>query len=162
MVKLRLALLACSAAAGCGYPVHLERVEALGEESSDTPVGPLHRPGQPCLVCHGPDGPAESELAVAGTVYLRPDAATPAEGARVVIVDADGKSRTATTNAAGNFYLEASDSPIFPNRVEVRSGELSVPMRTTIGRDGSCAACHVESGDSSHVPRVYLGEGGGA
>ena len=50
-------------------PVHDEQVAALGPEPAGESPGPLHRPGQPCLVCHGGLGPAHQSFSVAGTVF---------------------------------------------------------------------------------------------
>ena len=50
-------------------PVHDNEVAALGPEDPSVPPGPDHRPGQPCLVCHGGSGPASAQFAVGGTVY---------------------------------------------------------------------------------------------
>ena len=33
----------------------------------------LHRPGQPCLTCHGGKGPGHVEFSIAGTLYKYPD-----------------------------------------------------------------------------------------
>ncbi len=52
-----LATLAVGGACG-GDPVHDEEVAALGPEPGGGAPGPEHRPGQPCLVCHGGSGPA--------------------------------------------------------------------------------------------------------
>ena len=57
--------LAASLVWACGDPVHDARVAALGDERPGVPAGPNHRPGQPCLACHGGDGPSDVELAVA-------------------------------------------------------------------------------------------------
>ena len=42
----------------CVDETHELQVQALGGEAPGVPKGPLHRPGQPCLVCHGEAGPA--------------------------------------------------------------------------------------------------------
>src|SRR5450432_160855 len=47
---------------GCGDPVHDTAVSALGPEAPGVPKGPLHRPGQPCVLCHGPQGSATTFL----------------------------------------------------------------------------------------------------
>jgi hypothetical protein len=56
------------AAVGCDDPVHDDAVTALGGEDPNVPIGALHRPGQPCLVCHGGSGPAALAFSVGGTV----------------------------------------------------------------------------------------------
>lgn len=156
MPRASLALSIALSIVSCADPTHDERVQSLGPEPDGEEPGPLHRRGQPCLVCHGPEGPAESELAVAGTVYQRPDEDAVVEGAEVTLVDAAGDKYVALTNQAGNFYLPASSDLLFPLRVEVKSGTRTVKMRTEIGRDGSCATCHSGRGDAWHMPRVYM------
>ena len=47
---------AASALAACVDESHELQVQALGAEVPGVPMGPLHRPGQPCLVCHGDQG----------------------------------------------------------------------------------------------------------
>jgi hypothetical protein len=152
-VKRILALLLI---VGCSDPAHDAEVEALGPEPQGETPGPLHRRGQPCLVCHGPDGPSEVELSVAGTIYVRPDDEEVVAGAVVTITDANGDAQEAITNEAGNFYLPNPPGLIFPLKVGVKAGDRAANMRTAIGRDGSCASCHIAAGDAWHMPRVYL------
>jgi hypothetical protein len=62
---------------------------------------------------------------------------------------APGVTRTACSNSAGNFYILASDwtepLPVFPltPRVNVTATSNGTGMVSLIGRDGSCATCHV-------------------
>src|SRR6202020_2306636 len=86
-------------------PVHDNEVAALGPEPTGSP-GPDHRPGQPCLVCHGGSGPASLQFAVAGTVYqAQSGAAVGQNGAVVSLNDTNGVTATATTNSVGNFWV---------------------------------------------------------
>ena len=65
-------LLVCaapSALLGCNDATHDEEVAALGAEDPAVPPGPDHRPGQPCLTCHGGIGPAKQQFSIGGTVY---------------------------------------------------------------------------------------------
>ena len=152
--------------AACVDPVHDAQIEALGGETTGISPGPLHRPGQRCLTCHGGQGPADLELAVAGTVYqTRAVDSPPLAGGTVAIYDATqlpdgGAPRTAVTNAAGNFYIPASSwSPVYPlHDISVTIAGLAqpTPMHTNVGRDGSCATCHfLPEGRASHG-HVYL------
>lgn len=141
---------------GCADPVHDLRVEALGPETPGEDLDGLHRRGQPCVVCHGPDGPAETELALGGTVYERADEDAVAQGATVRVTDASGTIHEATTNQAGNFWFLTDPEILFPARVEVQLDERTVKMRSAIQREGSCAACHADEGGPSQMPRVYL------
>jgi hypothetical protein len=153
--------------AACADPVHDAEVAALGPENPSVPEGPLHRPGQPCLLCH-------SDFSVAGTVY-NDDLVTPLSGATVTLVDSTGSTTQATTNSAGNFFILASDwTPVFPIGsyeddagmpvfgVTVVGTDPNSPsqMLTHIGRDGSCASCHFGAGPSTTTPGpVYVTAG---
>ena len=167
LLSLCVAVGVCAALLwSCGDPVHDAQVEALGPEASNVSPGPLHRAGQPCLTCHGGRGPADLELSVAGTVFqTRAADSLPLLAGTVTIYDATqlvegGAPRSAVTNAAGNFYIEASRwSPTYPlHDISVTIEGLAQPtsMHTAVGRDGSCAACHyLPEGRTSHG-RVYL------
>jgi hypothetical protein len=137
-------------------PVHDDAVADLGGEAPGIPPGPFHRPGQPCLVCH--DGStAKPAMSVAGTVYAVLGNGEPIPGATVLITAEDGATFLATTNAAGNFYVEqAAWQPVFPLRAAVAYGGLTSTMSTIIGRDGSCATCHVDPPSRISAGRVYL------
>ena len=92
------------AAAACD-PVESDAIAALGGEAPGVRRGPLHRPGQPCLLCHDGaigDPPAFS---VAGTIYDDPVDLDGEDGVNVVVTDSLENTCTATTNEVGNFYL---------------------------------------------------------
>jgi hypothetical protein len=77
----------------------------------------------------------------------------------VEFVDAREQRRTATSNCAGNFYIEADDwRPRFPVWVEVRFGAESIAMATPIQRDGACATCHSDPAGPGSAGHVYLSE----
>jgi hypothetical protein len=152
---------ACLAGFGCvNNPVHDDEVAALGPEAANVPPGPLHRPGQPCLVCHGPYGPAELQFSVAGTVYAATGESTPAVGAIAKIEDSTGASVTADTNAAGNFYILLRDfDPAYPILPQVSSpdGGIVQKMMTYVARNGSCGDCHASlPGPASAGPVVLV------
>jgi hypothetical protein len=146
--------------------VHDARVDALGPEAPGVPAGPTHRPGKPCLACHGGQGPSDVELAVAGTIYQTAALdSPPLIGATVTIFDATqqpdgGTPRTAVTNAAGNFYIRKTDwSPFFPlHDISVSYQGLDNPtaMHTNVGRDGSCGSCHFDPKGNDSRGHVYL------
>jgi hypothetical protein len=156
--------------ASCVDATHDEQVQALGGEAAGVPRGPDHRPGQPCLVCHGGEGPASSRFSVAGTVYAVFKESAPAVGAQVQVEDITGAVRVPLTNSVGNFYISADQwEPTYPIQMQVTLGPVSNQMLTHVGREGSCAACHQsEVGPASPGP-VYvatdmselLGDGGG-
>jgi hypothetical protein len=105
-------------AAGCGDPVHDAEVAALGPEAPNVPPGPDHRPGQPCLTCHGGLGPASLTFVTAGTLYAYPYGMPgngPVAGGNIHLVDANNTTRDPVTNSAGNFYLTTAQwDPTFP------------------------------------------------
>ena len=145
------ALAAAAAGAGCDTdPVHTAEVNALGPEAPGVPAGPYHRAGQPCGVCHGPEGPASTEFAIAGTVFYGPGTTSPPVGVGGVVVyleDDSSSQHQETTNCVGNFYVSPSDwTPQFPVLVTVGGtadgmyGQAS--MQSLVGRSTSCGACH--------------------
>ena len=156
--------LAAALAWACGDPVHDTRVDSLGGEQGS--AGPTPRPGQPCLACHGGDGPAGAELAIAGTIFQSAaPSSPPVVGATVTVFDATqvadgGAPHSATTNGAGNFYFRKSDwSPVYPlHDISVSFPGIASPtlMGTTVGRDGSCATCHFDPKGAASHGHVYL------
>ena len=160
------AMLAAALAWSCNDPVHDAQVDALGPESAGVSPGPTHRPGKPCLTCHGGQGPAELELGVAGTIYktAAPDS-PPLAGATVTIYDATqqpdgGAPHTVVTNAAGNFYFPRTAwAPFFPlHDIAVSYPGVETPtlMHTNVGRDGSCASCHFDPKGANTHGHVYF------
>jgi hypothetical protein len=157
---LSVLLLAFGAAAStsCFDPVHSDEIDALGPEINGVGPGPNHRPGQPCLVCHGDQGPASPQFSIAGTVYARRGKPEAQRGVQVVVTDVDGVTKTAVSNDVGNFYIPiATWSPTFPVSVELDSAGTVKPMITPIGRNGGCAFCHYGAdNEKTHMPPVFL------
>ena len=162
------AILAASAAA-CGDPVHDQLVASLGPETPGVPVGPLHRPGQPCLACHDGTGPAALAFATAGTVYQDASSqdSTPLVAATVQFTDFAMNTFYARTNCAGNFFIEAVDwlngdpannipPVVFPVHIQINYGGQSTQMLSHMAKTTSCAQCHVGVPSPASVPRVYL------
>jgi len=150
-------LMLASLAMACSLdPVHDEAVADLGPEVAGIAEGPLHRAGQPCLVCH--DGStAQPAMSVAGTVNAVLGSSTPLAGASVSLTDITSSMFVAKTNAAGNFYVEpGAFRPVFPLHVEISFGGYTSIMTTIVGRNGSCAACHVDPPSRISVGAVYL------
>jgi hypothetical protein len=159
-------ILALVAALGCGNTPEDDARDALGDTDHDYggEAGPLHRPGQPCLLCHG--------FQLAGTVYRFEDDRAGVGGASVHVTDGMGRSFTATTNSSGNFYvtrggeLEADDDgelelPYeleYPLAVEIEHEGITQPMRSLIWREGSCAHCHGPTEGESSAGRIVLEE----
>jgi hypothetical protein len=142
--------LSAGALAGCGNPVLDAKIEALGGEVDGIEAGPYHRPGQPCVLCHGPYEGASPEMSIGGTVFAAPsDKPIPVGEARVTLVDAAGETRTVKSNCIGNFYITTEQwVPLFPLTAVVEcvykgdTGSVRPAMNTRISRDGSCAGCH--------------------
>lgn len=157
ILRLLLVSLATAFATACYDPVHLDAVANLGPETPGIPPGPTHRAGQPCSTCHDGDGPAETELAIAGTLYQVRGREDPLVDGVVTVTDARGDARTMRSNAAGSFFLTKREwEPVFPLRVALEAEGIRREMITNIGRDGSCATCHRDEGDRTLMPGVFL------
>jgi hypothetical protein len=151
-------------AAGACDPVHDDAIAALGPEAPGVRRGPLHRPGQLCLLCHDGELGDPQRFTVAGTVYETSGGHAAAVGASVVLVDAHGSATQLQTNAAGNFYATPNQyDPTFPIQVTVQtpSGE-SVRMQTlvegngTVEPNGGCAGCHFDPPGANSPGHVCL------
>jgi hypothetical protein len=105
---------------GCSDPNHAAEVNALGPEAPGVSPGPTHRPGQPCLTCHGGDGPGGQTFVTAGTIYVNQYMAGTTDYAPVVngtvhLVDANGSTFDSQTNTVGNFFVTTDQwNPTFP------------------------------------------------
>lgn len=151
------ALISTALIVACGDPVHTDAVDALGPEAHGVEPGPLHRPGQPCLVCHGGKGPGNLEFSVAGTVYKYADSNEPLANAIVKLVDQGGPSTIVGTNCVGNFFVQRTDfDPVFPLWTRIQLGSLDIEMSTPVFGKGSCAHCHQDSPTESSVGRIYV------
>ncbi|HZU83977.1 MAG TPA: hypothetical protein VE987_13710 [Polyangiaceae bacterium] len=150
-----------AAGGSCSFdPVHQNEVDALGGEQPSVPQGEFHRAGQPCVVCHGPEGPAKTQFVMAGTVFAAPDQLVGLPQAEVLLVDSLGSSPppgSVVTNCVGNFFI-TSDlwNPAFPVRVAVVSGQNGEQMIGHIGRDGSCADCHKDPRGLDSAGHVFV------
>jgi hypothetical protein len=133
-------------------PVHDDAKAALGPETPGVNKGPMHRPGQPCLVCHDGAMGDPPRFTIAGTVFETQGERVAADGAIVSLVDAKGSGTQLTTNAAGNFYATPSQyDPAFPLQVTVQGpGGPTAHMETliegngTVEPNGGCASCHFD------------------
>ena len=141
----------------CVDLVHEDKVQALGGETPGLPPGPLHRPGQPCVTCHGGSGPASLQLSIAGTVYVTQGASDPAVGAQVQIKDINGTILNAKTNESGNFYVTPGEwQPKYPLQIQVSLNSSQQAMISVINRDGSCADCHGPAPGPRSPGPIYL------
>jgi hypothetical protein len=158
LVRL-VAVLCALAGAGCDDPVHDAEIAALGPEAAGVPPGPLHRPGQPCLVCHDGEGPAELVFGTAGTVFQDATDPFPLVSGLVKLTDQNMNVTTLETNCAGNFFVEAVDwTPTMPVHVEVLYGSSNIDMLSHMGKETSCAQCHTGVTTPSSVLQVYLND----
>lgn len=158
-------------------PVHRANVSRLGEEQSELypPESEYHRPGEPCALCHSKQGPAESEFILGGTVFWGPDRYDRrVDQAYVRIAGPERAKRCFVTNCNGNFFVRPEDfkSLKFPllvsvERVRVPGGngpDDNKPiayraMSGQIGREPSCAACHIAGlRDYASVGQIHLFE----
>jgi len=155
---------ALAVAGGCD-PVHDDAIAALGPEAPGVRQGPLHRPGQPCLLCHDGALGDPQRFTIAGTIYETLGATTPSVGATVVVTDATGVSHELpATNAAGNFYVTPSPlDPAFPLQVTVRGpqGQNVVMQSLVLGNggvepNGGCAGCHTDPPGRASPGRVCI------
>ena len=160
--SLSIAALVAHSVCACTDPVHDDAVTALGSEAPGVPAGPEHRPGQPCLDCHGQEGPSSFEMSFGGTVYSYRDLEAPLPNATVRIVDATEHTYETTTNCAGNFWIPRREFvPVFPVKAAVSSpGGTSDGTRyrramlSNMNRDGNCGGCHTSpqnAGSPGHI-----------
>jgi hypothetical protein len=161
-LTLPLLVVALAPVAACDLdPVHSSLVSKLGPEAASIPKNELHRAGQPCVVCHGDEGPASAKFSIAGTVFYGPGTATDmqgnlipligASGVTVYIEDDLGRTYPTTTNCVGNFFVSPSEyQPQYPLLITVAGvpkGSLTMntlqqSMHSQIGREPSCGMCH--------------------
>lgn len=164
MRSLALLLLLCS----CGDPLNDNQIAVLGDEQDGFPPSDIHRPGQPCVLCHSEYGGAEPELSIGGTLFLEPagnEVPRPVAGYTIRIIDSASQIVNLVSNPCGNFYVTKADfDPAYPLRAELfgpsivdadETVQLTV-MSTRIGRDGSCGSCHSHPASVFSPGVVYL------
>ena len=114
-------------------------------------------PGRACIMCHSTmNGPS---LTIGGTLY--PTAHEPdlcngtngANGARVVITGADGRTLTLTPRASGNFNSETQVVPPYRAKVTYMGRERAMAAMQT---SGDCNSCHTQIGANSAPGRILL------
>ena len=149
MMRAAILVVGAMALTGCPSPVNDDAIEALGGECNGVPESEHHRPGQPCVLCHGGYQGDSPELSIGGTVFATPAQPIPVEGAKVILIDAEGATMTKETNCIGNFQITTDEwVPAFPIHAEIvcpipgTDETRRLVMGTRISRDGSCAGCH--------------------
>jgi hypothetical protein len=146
----------------CSDPVHDQEVQALGPENPQIPPGEYHRAGQPCTVCHGPEGPAQTQFAIAGTIFWNAYSVGSVgyNNAYVSMIDANGQqSPPIYTNCVGNFWATpAAFNPAFPILVNIYPSGSNTPqvMFTQISRATSCAECHADPPNYNALGQVWI------
>ena len=151
-----LVLGGCEGATFLQDPTERAKIAALGPENPSVPMGPLHRPGQPCAACHSSAGGAVAYSA-AGTVYRDPLTQIPVADVVVSLLDGAGKMFTTKTNCVGSFYVKSSEfAPAYPLWVSVQLGEFPWKMSSPIHREASCAECHRDPAGPTAAGHVFL------
>lgn len=173
VLALAAAALSAAAAVSCNLdPVHKTTVSDLGpERAEDYPTeSEFHRPGEPCAVCHSKSGPADSEFLLGGTIFWGPKRYDRrVDGAYVRIKDARKVTKCFVTNCNGNFFVRPTDFEklTFPLLVSVeRTVDPKDPaskrlvfkeMGGHIGREASCATCHMMNfKDFASPGQIYM------
>ena len=99
---------------------------------------------------------------MAGTVFADPVDLTAADGVSVNLLDSQGNTFVATTNVVGNFFVRKDAwQPVFPMKVSLTSNGVTTPMTADVGRNGSCASCHVDPVGPASPGHVYTSADGG-
>ncbi len=146
------------AAAGCPDPAVDAQIAALGPEAAGVAVGPLHRPNQPCVVCHQEAGNAAA-FVFGGTVYFDATGSKAVGGVEVALLDAAGRVHRTVTNCAGNFFVRPGEwQPTFPVWATLVAGEHSIDMESPIYREGSCSNCHQTPAGPRSAGQVFLSD----
>lgn len=147
--------------AGCGNPAIDTITATLGDEDPNVRPNKNHRPGQPCLACHGPYYGASPRMSVAGTVFASPSAVDPipVPNVQIRLFDTNGTAELLQifSECSGNFYVNYSDEKgqalFFPLAVRIECPEpedtsasapkpIHLSMQSRVSREGSCNACH--------------------
>lgn len=162
-------ILGCALLSACASdPVREQAIDDLGPEAPGVHPGPLHRPNQPCLLCHDGSGPGNAIFSLAGTIYAEQKSLTPLPNAIVHFVDSKKRHYQTATNCAGNFFVDPDDfSPAFPVWMSIQFGNfidpisktpkpLVIPMSSPSFREGSCAKCHRDPASGDSVGHIFL------
>jgi hypothetical protein len=143
-------------AAGCGTGAPDPSECSTGEVwTGGDEESPLMHPGGDCIGCHESEGEGP-RYAIAGTVMGVLDEPTDCngiEGVTVRITDADGAIHEATTNRAGNFFLDDEVPVPYTAEIEVDGATRAMVTAQT---DGNCASCHTEVGENAAPGRIAL------
>lgn len=157
---LGLTALGLTTIVACGDKLLDDQEAAQGNEVARVPVGEFHRAGQRCVTCHRKDGASSDHpFTLGGTVFASPARDVGVNGVEVLLTDSDGSKFIAHTNCVGNFFIKTTDwTPHYPIIVDIQKNGVRRSMRSPIGREGDCAACHqiAVSDPLSQMPHIYL------
>lgn len=111
-------------------------------------------PGRACIECHSKGG--GPRFTFAGTVMgklTEEDNCIGPTGAQVILVGADGKAVSITTNDVGNFR---TNLPLaLPYRAKIVANGKTKEM-TTPQTSGDCNACHTKTGANAAPGRLTM------
>jgi hypothetical protein len=126
--------------------------------------GPEMMPGSACNGCHHQENAASGEgdapiFSFAGTLFPsahEPDScvAPAAEGALVIVADANDVEHVAVANAVGNFFLDEGDMALPIRAVVTQGGRLRRMLEAAPSVD--CNACHTQAGREKAPGRIVL------
>ncbi len=114
-------------------------------------------PGMDCIACHGNGhGP---RYAIAGTVYSDGADADTCDGVTGVSIELKsvdtGETVTATSNSAGNFFLQ--NNQMFAGKYTARViNNGKVRAMATPQASGACNSCHTATGANGAPGRVII------
>jgi hypothetical protein len=117
----------------------------------------LMNPGKPCLTCH--DGGVAHAFGIGGTVYPtahEPDlcyGADGANGAMVVITDADGNEIPLYPTSTGNIVYGSPVKAPYRAKVVFMGRERAMAEAQT---SGDCNGCHTQNGAMNAPGRILL------
>lgn len=111
-----------------------------------------HNAGRNCLTsgCHS--GGGEHRFYIGGTIYTDADGTDARTGAKILVVDTNGRTATLTSDWLGNFYTEKSMTAPFTITASYQGREVEMPTEAS---GGGCNAdgCHA---DGSSVGRIFI------
>ena len=114
-------------------------------------------PGEACLACH--DGGQAPSFGIGGTVYPtahEPDlcyGADGANGATVVITDADGNEIPLSPTSTGNIVYGSPINAPYHAKVVFMGRERAMSAAQT---SGDCNGCHTQNGAMNAPGRILL------
>ncbi len=110
-----------------------------------------HNAGRNCLTsgCHS--GSGEEHFSIGGTIYTDADGPEVRVGAKIKVIDTNGRTTTLTSDQLGNFHTGRSMEAPFTITASYQGREVKMPSEAS---GGGCNAdgCHV----SGNAGRVFI------